>query len=263
MDSLITDTKRPNGFDVDGFAYFPKAISLESLHKIQPIIEKFHQAWLIENQAWYQEKAINSAYLTRSKALTESDKLELFKFIASDNLNEILRSVFPGKYSFLNTQLFFDPFHAKQANYWHRDFQYLTNEDQQKWLLERARSELPQVVHVRIPLSYDPGVEVIPGSHLRWDSSLELDVRYSRNNKQVSDSLPNSHSQSLNLGDAFVFSANMIHRGLYGHNRLALDLIFFEPDRGIEEFVETDCLPSQAKRSHLRHPDIFILRKES
>ena len=41
----------------------------------------------------------------------------------------------------------------------------------------------------------------------------------------------------------------MIHRGLYGLDRLALDILVFDPDDGYVnyvDYVDDDCLPDRA-----------------
>ena len=57
-------------------------------------------------------------------------------------------------------------------------------------------------------------------------SANELNVGLAKNNQLPSDDLTAGKVIKLNAGDLLLFSANMIHRGLYGKNRLALDIIF-------------------------------------
>ncbi len=46
-------------------------------------------------------------------------------------------------------------------------------------------------------------------------------------------------------GDMMIFSANMLHRGLYGMNRLSLDLLFGDPSTEIAKFIRWDTLPNR------------------
>ena len=48
---------------------------------------------------------------------------------------------------------------------------------------------------------------------------------------------------SLKRGDLLVFSGKMIHRGIYGKNRLALDILLFSADPEIARHIDPDCLP--------------------
>ncbi len=153
----------------------------------------------------------------------------------------------------MNTQLFFNPVDSQQKNYWHRDPQYHLSLAQQQQALAG-----PEVVHVRIPLADEPGIELIPGTHKRWDSKEELDVRLERSGKKKYHDLSTGLALPLNKGDILIFSANIIHRGLYGKDRLALDLLFCEALPELMKFVDGDCLPSPAILDKLENPEPFI-----
>jgi ectoine hydroxylase-related dioxygenase (phytanoyl-CoA dioxygenase family) len=139
-----------------------------------------------------------------------------------------------------------------QHNYWHRDPQYHLSVDEQKAALSG-----PEVVHVRIPLADEPGIELVPASHKQWDTEEELDVRLGRNEKSVHDPLSSSERVSLNAGDLLVFSANIIHRGIYGMDRLSLDVLFCDPEVELLKFVDEDCLPDAAVIASLENADAF------
>jgi hypothetical protein len=48
-----------------------------------------------------------------------------------------------------------------------------------------------------------------------------------------------------------LFSANMIHRGLYGNNRLALDILYCERDPQLTEFIQLKHQPTAEMLSDL------------
>ena len=139
----------------------------------------------------------------------------------------------------MGTQLFFDPFKTSQNNYWHRDPQYHLSVAEQKLALTG-----PEVLHVRIPFTVDPGVEVIPGSHKNWDTEEESQVRLELNGHKNSENLSNGVQIPLQVGDVLLFSANMIHRGLYGKDRLALDILYCERVPQLVEFIQVKHQPS-------------------
>ena len=221
----------------DGFSYRPNFFTEEELIPIEPILLKFHRIWLKENAVPYSQGALNSHSLTASPILTEAEKAILFQFIAQSKITQLLTFKNP---KFLNTQLFFDPKNPKQENYWHRDIQYtgMLEEDQQKAILSQ------NVVHLRIPLKKELGIELIPGSHRKWDSKEAYDVRNALNNKKPSDALQAGKLIELNRTDLLLFSANMIHRGIYGNNRFSLDIIFFGADAALLKFRDQRNLPS-------------------
>ena len=100
------------------------------------------------------------------------------------------------------------------------------------------------MLHVRIPFTVDPGVEVIPGSHKNWDTEEESQVRLELNGHKNSENLSNGVQIPLQVGDVLLFSANMIHRGLYGKDRLALDILYCERVPQLVEFIQVKHQPS-------------------
>src|SRR6185436_19565396 len=148
-------------------------------------------------------------------------------------------AVLPQRAAFLNTQLFFDPRDPARANYWHRDPQFHLSLDEQKAALHDTA-----VVHFRLPLKPERGLQIVPGTHRRWDTDEEFDVRMERNGRKNSDALSTGQTVELAPGDLLVFSANLIHRGLYGRDRLAFDMIFFEANAEPARFAERAALPN-------------------
>jgi len=226
-------------YDDNGYLVVKNLFVENELQVLQLVIRQFHQSWMQDNARLYAERAINSAYLTARKYLNDSERESLFKFIGSAKLMDVVNSVVVGSPAFMNTQLFFDPVNKDQKNYWHRDPQYHMSVQEQKEALLGA-----DVLHFRIPLVDEPGVELVPGTHRRWDSHEELDVRLEQNGRKNHEDLATGVCVPLNAGDLLVFSANMIHRGLYGMDRLALDILFCDSVPELMKFVDDNCLPS-------------------
>ena len=239
-------------YQQNGYCLVKDFASQEELTKLIPVLEKFHQQWLRDNEEFYQERAVNSAYITGTKYLDDAEREILFQFIGSSKLNDLVKSIIPNEPAFLNTQLFFDPYDAERKNYWHRDPQYhLSLEEQQ----EALRG--PEVIHLRLALKPERGIEVIPKSHKNWDTAEELDVRLEQNGKKNFDDLSSGKAIELDAGDLVIFSANMIHRGLYGKDRYAFDIIFFEADKTIAQWIDKDCLPSEEMMERLEVGEVF------
>lgn len=166
-------------YEDNGYLVLKDFVSESDLQKLREAAIQFHQSWKQENAQFYAEKAINSAYLTAKKHPKNTERESLFKFIGSAKLMDVVTSIMDGRPTFMNTQLFFDPVNESQMNYWHRDPQYHMSIEEQKQALLG-----PSVVHFRIPLVDEPGVELIPGTHKRWDRDDELDVRLERNGRK-------------------------------------------------------------------------------
>jgi len=239
-------------YQKNGYFVIRNFIQESELKALQEVLLEFHQSWIKKNADFYAEKAVNSAYITGSEHLEESRRKQLFNFIGSDKLMNVVASVIEHAPAFMNTQLFFNPVNKAQKNYWHRDPQYHLSVAEQQEALKG-----PNVVHFRIPLLPEPGMELVPGSHKNWDTQEELDVRLENNQRKNHEDLSTGVIEKLNAGDLLVFSANMIHRGLYGLDRLALDILFCDSVPALLEFAEADCLPSQETLMGLENSEAF------
>lgn len=208
------------------------------LQPVKDVIAKFHQLWQVEHAQFYATQAINSAYLTAKQYLNDQERKILFSLIGSNKLMSMVNALFDGQPAFMNTQLFFDPVNHAQKNYWHRDPQYhMTLEEQKRALLG------PKVIHFRLPLVNEPGIELVAGTHQRWDTDEELNIRLEQNGRKHYEDLSHATKIPLDAGDVLVFDANMIHRGLYGMNRLSLDILFCDPKPELMAYVNEQCLP--------------------
>jgi hypothetical protein len=114
-------------------------------------------------------------------------------------------------------------------------------------------------LHVRIPLVAEKGLELIPGSHRRWDTEQERAVRLQLNGRAHHEDLPGALLIDLAPGDVLVFHAQMIHRGCYRHAPLrhALDLCVGRSHRLTDGFLDAAVLPSAEEITRLNNPAWF------
>lgn len=240
-----------------GFVHLPGFFDSLALAPLQESVQRFHAAWMLENADLYRTRAINSAGLTSPRHLNTEDRNALFTFVAQRRVGDVLNDVFAGPAAFMNTQLFFNPLNTAQRNYWHRDIQYtgMAIAEQQHAL---GRSN---VVHLRVALRPEPGLELVPGTHLRWDTPEEFAVRLALEGRKHCDALAGAQQIALQPGDLLVFSANMLHRGLYGMDRLAFDMLFCDPEPALLAHVPQECLPDAATLAIVDCPALFLRAK--
>lgn len=220
---------------------------------LRKVVLKFHALWKQDNAIFYQQEAFNSSLITGSQYLAFDDRVALFNFISSKKTMDVVESVIPVNPAFMNTQLFFNPVNRQQKDFWHRDCQYDHDVEAQKKVIHDT-----QVVHLRVPLFDELGMELVPGTHKRWDSDEEYDVRQEEKGRVSSESLSSGKKIKLAAGDILVFSADMIHRGLYGLDRLALDILVFDPSANFADYVDDDCLPDSLMLDKIDDPRIFL-----
>lgn len=241
-----------NKYQKQGYFVIRNFFQPPEINELRDVILKFHNRWKQDNEEFYQHEAFNSSLITGSQYLSCDERLQLFNFISSTNMVEVIESVIDNQAAFMNTQLFFNPVNPSQKDFWHRDCQYDYDIEMQKQVIMET-----QVVHLRVPLFDEPGMELIPGTHKRWDNEEEFNVRYEINGKQSSDELAQGVKVSLKAGDLLVFSADMIHRGLYGLERLALDILVFDSAGNYADYVDDDCLPSESMLNNIKNADIY------
>ena len=240
-------------YDEQGYFVIRNYFNAAEILSLREVVSKFHALWKEDNAEFYREEAFNSSVITGIEYLECDDRLTLFNFISSKKMMDVVESVIPANPAFMNTQLFFNPVNPQQKDFWHRDCQYDHEVEQQKIAVQET-----QVVHLRVPLFDELGMELVPGTHKRWDNEEEFNVRQEIKGKVSSDSLSTGQVINLAAGDLLVFSADMIHRGLYGMDRLALDILVFDPEGDFADYVDDACLPSIAMLDKIDDPRLFM-----
>lgn len=242
-----------SNYDEQGYFVIRDYFNASEISSLRKVILKFHALWKIDNVKFYQEEAFNSSLITGSEYLSYDDRVKLFNFISSKKIMAIVESVIPVNPAFMNTQLFFNPVNRQQKDFWHRDCQYDFDVEDQKRVIQDT-----QVVHLRIPLFDELGMELVPGTHKRWDNDEEFDVRQEEKGRVSSEDLSTGKKIKLAAGDLLVFSADMIHRGLYGLDRLALDMLVFDSAADYADYVDDDCLPEASMLEKIDDSRLFM-----
>ncbi|WP_022942390.1 phytanoyl-CoA dioxygenase family protein [Psychromonas hadalis] len=242
-----------NSYQDHGYFVIRNYFSISEISALREVVLKFHQAWKQDNATFYREEAFNSSLITGSQYLASDDRVTLFNFIGSKKMMNIVDAVIANNPAFMNTQLFFNPVNPQQKDFWHRDCQYDHDIEIQKQVIHET-----QVVHFRVPLFDELGMELIPGTHKRWDSEEEHNVRQEEKGCESHHELSGGKKIELAAGDLLVFSADMIHRGLYGLDRLALDILVFDPEGDFVDYVDNDCLPPIGMLDKIENPRLFM-----
>jgi len=246
-------TQLNKNYEEQGYFVIRDYFSQSEVSLLRKVISKFHESWKLDNAEFYREEAFNSSLITGSQYLEFGDRVKLFNFISSKKMMHIVDSVIPLNPAFMNTQLFFNPINPQQKDFWHRDCQYDFDIEGQKKVIHET-----QVLHIRVPLFDELGMEVIPGTHKRWDNDEEFDVRQEKKGRASHENLSTGKIINLAAGDVLAFSADMIHRGLYGMDRLAFDILIFDSAANYVDYVDDDCLPDISMLDKIDDPRLFI-----
>lgn len=195
--------------------------------QMKMICDRLLRQWLAESSS--AEEASNNtnmAYLTERRYFKNHPEqlATLLEAIADEKSLSVFKKVFDAEPLFHNTQYFFEPASDTCAGEWHRDQQFGAVD------IEAEKSAMSQVgVHIHIAFVPDDNLEIVPGTHLRWDTPEEFEIRKGLNGRKTNaDDMPGATRISLAAGDACFFSAWSLHRGNYiaGKVRRTFDVIY-------------------------------------
>lgn len=160
---------------------------------------------------------------------------QLLQFLASARLCALLRDLAPpsaGDPWLKTLQYFHEQTVRDWQGAWHRDSQFGRSDPE----VERAFVHSTTAVRFRVACLPDDRLELVPGTHARWDTDDELAIRKRQALAglvvpvdSIADvAMPGAERVVLEPGDACVFHAWMIHRGSYTRSpaRRTLDGFF-------------------------------------
>lgn len=138
--------------------------------------------------------------------------LELVEAIA--DLRDPARAVLCHEPAYFCTTYWFNPTTRSRPGGWHRDTQFAAADDdaEMRAISAPCRVEL----HLQLALLPSDDIEIVPGSHRRWDTPAEYAIRKgSAPGGWESDAMPGAVRIALDGGDALLFNPLTIHRGRY------------------------------------------------
>lgn len=244
-------------YEAQGFAVVRQWLAPDAIVALKREVDRIHAQWMAENRSQYEEeRMVNMHSLTGRRYFhNEAERVRFFDMLASDRITALIDGMFGDGIYFHNTQLFFNPWQNRRLPYWHRDMQYSPVDDAAQ-ASEQARM---LSLHVRIPLLPEHGIEVIPGTHRRWDTPEESDIRLEWNGRRNSEELSGGLLVALDQGDVMVFDAQMIHRGNYALNqeRKAFDLCVGRPHPFTLRYLDESVLPTESELACIRNKAWF------
>jgi hypothetical protein len=146
--------------------------------------------------------------------------LPLLELAADERIITPLRNVMNWDPMYCKTSLWFNPLSGSDDGNWHRDTQfYIPDEKEERETIERVGVQSGAQLQVALVPSQD--IQVVPGSHLRWDTPAEYAIR--RGNgfaNNTSNEMPGALRVDLAPGDAVIFNPLGLHRGRYHSDKL-------------------------------------------
>jgi len=250
-------------YNENGYVVIREFFNNNEIIELASHVDKVYESWLEKNKTEILNTSlVNMHSLTHQEYFTNSypddasnDRIELFNAITPSKLIDLMDEMFREEIYLHNTQLFFNPLNSKKRPYWHRDMQFSPAPDHiQKDELHNMLS-----LHIRIPLENEKGLEIITGTHKRWDTELENKVRFELDGHNSNECLPNAKRIDLNAGDIIIFHAQMIHRGNYDLNgsRKALDLCVGSSHYLTLPYLDKNILPTLKEQDQIKNKKWF------
>ncbi len=147
---------------------------------------------------------------------------EILELTADRRALDVASAIFGEEPLFRSTSLWFNPKETSRDGNWHRDSQFTTksDEEEKQFLFGGSRSN---GVQLQVALVPSEDSEVVPGSHLRWDTDEEYRIRKGDGGKNnTSNAMPGAVRASLQPGDAVAFNPLTLHRGRYHSDKRRL-----------------------------------------
>ena len=130
-----------------------------------------------------------------------------------------------------------NPLDTSSDGHWHRDSQFQYPDiDEEREVLAAETGE-GRSVQLQIALVPSDDVEVVPGSHLRWDTPEEFAIRHADGKKHNrSSNMPGARRVALAPGDGVAFNPMGLHRGRYHTDKLRRTLMLTYTKRSAPRF---------------------------
>ena len=162
---------------------------------------------------------------------------ELMDAIADPRVLGICATILRDEPLFRCTSLFMNPLDTSTDGNWHRDSQFLHPDIEEEREIVAAQGGEGHAVQLQIALVPSEDVEVVPSSHLRWDTAEEFAIRHGDDKKNSrSNAMPGALRVALEPGDAVAFNSMGLHRGRYHADKLRRTLMLTYTKRSIPKF---------------------------
>jgi ectoine hydroxylase-related dioxygenase (phytanoyl-CoA dioxygenase family) len=151
---------------------------------------------------------------------------DIMDAIVHPNVLSVARAFLGEEPLFRCTSLFFNPLTGQQDGDWHRDSQFVTRSEEAERALIARGFDYFAGAQVQVALVRSEDIEVVPGSHKRFDTPGEYAIRLADNKQHNrSNNMPGAVRVALEAGDAVMFNPMGLHRGRYHSDKLRRTLM--------------------------------------
>jgi hypothetical protein len=165
------------------------------------------------------------------------DFVFMMEAFADSDLSDIVEEILGKKILFRGTSYWFAPKTLRSAGNWHRDVQYMvgTVDEQKEFVQSQSAQTGAQLMLALLPTECN---EYLPGSHLRWDTDEELQVRMGDELAEATVEIEGAVRVKQSPGDVAIFNATGLHRGQYYNDvpRRTVMITYTTEDTPVEDY---------------------------
>jgi hypothetical protein len=203
IDQDLDERWRRDGYIlVPGLIHATQANQLRTL--AEPILSQWRQCNPETGEAGGGVDATVMRHLNHPEYFRQSGTSLVDLLQAVPAVLDVCTTILNAEPLFRCTSLFMNPQVNSQDGNWHRDSQFHHADEEEERQAIVGVGDLGRSVQLQIALVASDDVEVVPGSHLRWDTTAEY---------------------SLQPGDAVAFNPLALHRGRYHADKLRRTLM--------------------------------------
>ena len=197
-----------------------------------------------------------------------NDFVFMMEAFADPGLSDIIEELLGKKVLLRGTSYWFTPKTLRSPGNWHRDVQYIvdTIDEQKAFVQSRAAQTGAQLMLALLPSECN---EYLPGSHLRWDTDDELQMRMGDELTEATGDLEGAVRVKQAPGDVAIFNATGLHRGQYYNDvpRRTVMITYTTEDAPVEDYFSfapwcleagyLDGLNTQSRNFYQEYIDCF------
>jgi hypothetical protein len=210
-----------------GYIVVRRLFSAKRATDLAAVCEKALKQWRLKNpetggpgggpEATVMRHLVHTGYWDADDT---GDRLALLAAVADPKVLAVCRAVLGQEPLFRATSLFMNPLKNSRAGNWHRDSQFHWPDEAEEKRMLMTSSRLSAALQLQVALEPSADVEVVPGSHQRWDNPAEYAIRRADDGKNNrSPAMPGAVRLKLEAGDALAFNPCALHRGRYHTNK--------------------------------------------
>ena len=211
----------------DGYVVARGLLDIRRVDSLLGVCEEVLRQWRIRDPQSRAEGAREDAQSMRHLnhpayfANDRSGLLEILDSIADPRVLEVCAAILGEQPLFRCTSLFMNPQQTSQDGSWHRDSQFQKPDVEEEKESVAASQNSGEAIQLQIALVASRDVEFVPGSHRRWDTDEEFQIRRAAaGSNSRSNAMPGAVRIELEPGDAVAFNPYGLHRGRYHADKL-------------------------------------------